>query len=63
MFTAEHEGLIAAGASVSLEPGRAAGNVDFRAGTPSYLVKAVTYHRLSFEQVDGEWRATVVLDV
>src|SRR5579884_2468259 len=63
VFTAEQEGLIPTGASVSLEPGRAAGDVDFRAGTPSHLVKAVTYHRLSFEQVGGEWTATVVLDV
>ena len=63
VFIADADGMIPVGASVSLTPGRAAGNVDFREGPPSYLVKAVTYHSLSFEQVDEEWTATVVLDV
>jgi SHS2 domain-containing protein len=32
-------------------------------GTPPHLIKAVTYHRLSYA-VDGDgWRATAVLDV
>ena len=26
-------------------------------------VKEVTYHRLAVEEVDGEWRATVIFDV
>jgi SHS2 domain-containing protein len=32
-------------------------------GNPSPLVKAVTYHRLSFERAGRGYRATVVLDV
>jgi SHS2 domain-containing protein len=34
-----------------------------RRASPPHLVKAVTYHRLSLEERDGAWRATVVLDV
>jgi SHS2 domain-containing protein len=34
-----------------------------RFGRPPPLVKAVTYHRLSFGPADGGYRATVVLDV
>jgi SHS2 domain-containing protein len=33
------------------------------AGDPPHLVKGVTYHRLSFGEADGGWRARVVLDV
>ena len=32
-------------------------------GDPPHLIKAVTYHRLTFEPHDGRWRARVVLDV
>lgn len=32
-------------------------------GSPRHLVKGATYHRLSFEPIDGGFRATVVLDV
>lgn len=32
-------------------------------GRPRHLVKGVTYHRLSFDEVDTGYRATVVLDV
>jgi SHS2 domain-containing protein len=32
-------------------------------GTPPHLVKAATYHRLSFERAGAAWRARVVLDV
>jgi SHS2 domain-containing protein len=34
-----------------------------RRSSPTHLVKAVTYHRLSLEERDGAWHATVVLDV
>jgi SHS2 domain-containing protein len=37
--------------------------VSGRRATPPHLVKAVTYHRLAMDQVDGAWRATVVVDV
>jgi SHS2 domain-containing protein len=30
---------------------------------PQSLIKAVTYHRLEMEPVDGGWRARVILDV
>lgn len=32
-------------------------------GHPRHVVKGITYHRLSFEPVEGGYRATVVLDV
>ena len=32
-------------------------------GAPPHLVKAVTYHRLSFEPDGDGWRARAVLDV
>jgi SHS2 domain-containing protein len=34
-----------------------------RLGRPPPLVKAITYHRLSFVPADAGYRATVVLDV
>lgn len=34
-----------------------------RLGAPAPLVKAVTYHRLSFTRASPGYRATVVLDV
>jgi SHS2 domain-containing protein len=37
--------------------------VEARRGDPPHLVKAVTYHRLSFDRTDSGWHATVVLDV
>jgi SHS2 domain-containing protein len=37
--------------------------VDGRRGQPPHLVKAVTYHRLSFDRSGEGWAATVVLDV
>src|SRR5919202_4315896 len=36
--------------------------VEGRRGEPPHLVKAVTYHRLSFDRTDSGWTATVVLD-
>jgi SHS2 domain-containing protein len=64
VFLAEEDRLVPQGARrVELEPGRLRGQLVARRGRPSYLVKAVTYHRLTFEARDGQWRATVVLDV
>jgi SHS2 domain-containing protein len=37
--------------------------VSGRRAVPRPLVKAVTYHGLSLDEVGGGWRATVVLDV
>jgi SHS2 domain-containing protein len=64
VFLSERDGLIPVGArGVSLTSDSAAGEVECRSGQPSYLVKAVTYHRLSLEQSNGGWSATVVFDV
>ena len=37
--------------------------IEGRRGEPPHLVKAVTYHRLTFERRGPRWTATVVLDV
>jgi SHS2 domain-containing protein len=50
-------------ASFELDQDRVKALVQGSAGDPAHLVKAVTYHRLSFERTDGGWRARVVLDV
>jgi SHS2 domain-containing protein len=63
-FLAETEGFVPeAVEELSLEPQSIRARVNGRRGTPPHLVKAVTYHRLSFEPVGDEWRAVVVLDV
>ncbi len=50
-------------AALELQPGTLRAVVDGRRDTPPHLVKAITYHRLSFERDGGLWRAAVVLDV
>jgi SHS2 domain-containing protein len=63
-FLAESEGLVPE-RLVALQLGGstlAAGVEGFR-GRPPHLVKAATYHRLSFAPEGAGWRATVVLDV
>jgi len=49
--------------TVELAADRITVNVVGRLGSPPHLVKAVTYHGLSFAPAGGGWRATVVLDV
>ena len=49
--------------ALTLGDGRVRATVEGRTATPRFLVKAVTYHRLELGQVDGGWRARVVLDV
>jgi SHS2 domain-containing protein len=64
IFLAETEGFVpAAIEDIALEPERVRARVRGRRGAPPHLVKAVTYHRLSFGRVDGGWRAVAVLDV
>jgi SHS2 domain-containing protein len=64
VFLAEIEGFVPeATESLVLEPRRVRARVAGRRGTPRHLVKAVTYHRLSFERVHNGWRAVAVLDV
>ena len=63
-FLAESERFMPTGLErLDVETGRLQATVRGRTGDPPHLVKAVTYHGLSFEDVDGGWRATVVLDV
>jgi SHS2 domain-containing protein len=64
VFLAEMEGLVpGSAAGIELAGRGVRATVKFRAGSPPNLVKGATYHRLSFEQRDGRWHATVVLDV
>lgn len=49
--------------AIELERERVRGIVDGRRGAPRQLVKAVTYHGLSFAREGDVWRAAVVLDV
>jgi SHS2 domain-containing protein len=66
VFLAEHDRLIARTArDLDLDDGELRGRVVAAPGTPSNLVKAVTYHRLMLEPAEdgGGWRARVVLDV
>lgn len=64
VFLAETEALVPA--DVRFETLDARGLracVEGRLGEPPHLVKAVTYHRLSFDRAGSGWAATVVLDV
>jgi SHS2 domain-containing protein len=63
-FLAETQGFTPATIEdIALEPARIRARVGGRRGAPPHLIKAVTYHRLAFEPVDGGWRAVAVLDV
>jgi SHS2 domain-containing protein len=48
---------------LELSDGSLSATVRGHRGRPPHLVKAVTYHRLSFERSRDGWRARVVLDV
>jgi len=63
-FLAETEGFVAERiGELALDRVRVRARVGGRHGSPPHLVKAVTYHRLSFEPGGRGWRATAVLDV
>ena len=62
-FLAETAGLYPRDADLDVGDGRVEATVRGTTGDPPHVVKAVTYHRLSFERRDGGWHATVVLDV
>jgi SHS2 domain-containing protein len=63
-FLAETEGFVAERAEeLRLAPAGVSARVVGRVGAPPHLIKAVTLHRLAFEQADDGWRARVVLDV
>lgn len=64
VFLAETEDFVAERvAALSVDGDGLRATVEGRRGAPRHLVKAVTYHRLEFANVDGGWRARVVLDV
>jgi SHS2 domain-containing protein len=63
-FLAETEGFVPERVEdVVLGDGGVRARVAGRRGSPPHLVKAVTYHRLSFEPDGAGWRARAVLDV
>jgi SHS2 domain-containing protein len=64
IYLAETEGFVPESlASLDLGKNWLHARVDGRNGEPRHLVKGVTLHRLEFRQLDGSWRARVVLDV
>ena len=64
VFRAETEGLVPDGVDrLRLDGCGLDARVRAHLGRPRHIVKGATYHRLRFEQVDGEYHATVVLDV
>jgi SHS2 domain-containing protein len=64
IFLAEHQGVVPVAVDcLHLEPASIRARVGGYRGDPPHLVKAVTYHRLTFGRSDGGWRANVVLDV
>jgi protein archease len=63
VFLSETEGFVPESADLALSETGLDATVKGRLGEPSPLVKAVTYHGLAFEEMDGRYRARVVLDV
>jgi protein archease len=63
VFLSETEGFVPESADLVLSETGLDATVKGRLGEPSPLVKAVTYHGLAFEEMDGRYRARVVLDV
>ena len=48
---------------IELRDDRLCARIEGRRGAPPHLVKAATYHRLTFDRTGDGWRARVVLDV
>ena len=63
IFLADTQGFAASGGWVRLEDDGVHGELEGTLGSIDPLVKAATYHGLSFEELDGRWYARVVLDV
>lgn len=63
VFLSETEGMVPEDAELNLDGLRLTGVVHGRRGEPRPLIKAVTLHRLRFEQRNGTWHGRVVLDV
>jgi len=63
-FLAETEGFLPEHVeSMMLEDGRVRARVGGVRAAPPHLIKAVTYHRLSFAADGDGWRARAILDV
>jgi SHS2 domain-containing protein len=64
VFLAETKAFVPERAAIlELREGGLRATVEGRRGTPSPLVKAVTYNHLDFSPRRGGWQARVVLDV
>jgi SHS2 domain-containing protein len=63
VFLSETEKLIPESTDVAVSDCRVSGVLRGRRGRPRPIVKAVTLHRLHFQQIDGVWRGRVVLEV
>ena len=63
VFLAETEGFVPDSAELLLDEEGLRATVTGRIGEPSPLVKGITYHGLAFEEMNGRYRARVVLDV
>ena len=64
VFLVESEAVVLdALGDLHVADGRVRATVRARPGSSPPLVKAVTYHRLAFDQAGDGYRATVVLDV
>ena len=63
VYLSETRGFVPEGADVTLDESRLSATVRGHRGETRPLVKAATYHGLSFTEEDGVWRARVVLDV
>src|ERR671923_1334157 len=63
VFLNETEGFVPESAELTVDETGLEATVSGSLGEPSALVKAVTYHGLAFEEMDGRYRARVVLDV
>ena len=64
LFYAETEDFVSVRVGrLELDAERLRATVQGHRGRPPHLVKAVTYHRLSFDRAPEGWRASVVLDV
>ena len=63
VFLNETEGFVPESAELTLDETGLEATISGSLGEPSALVKAVTYHGLAFEEMDGRYRARVVLDV
>jgi SHS2 domain-containing protein len=64
VFLAERDGVIPVTVrDIALEPDSVSARLGGYRGHPPHLVKAVTYHRLTFEPSENGWSANLVLDV